>query len=255
MRKVLLLLFFIIVPILNLKAQDECCGLGSIMGMLVQTGVSGGYGIQNFNAEGLNHYIDVYNQNTPGLQSKMNSFGDAKGYKVGLNIVQFLVNKWVIGLRFHYQWIKEKNSSEALVDNGKAKREYELSLSQLALGFTLSYYLGRNFDLKILDIMATSNGANLVDKYVAAEESIERKLKNPGSTIGLNAGAGFTVYLIPPYIGIETTAGYSFLKVNSLDMEGGRSITRDENSNVPMSNFIKSGGFFAFAQLNLAIPF
>lgn len=259
MKKVLLFVILVMIPILNLRAQDECCGLGSMMGMLVQTGISGGYGIQNFNAEGLNHYIDVYNLDNPNLQTKMNSFDNVKGYKVGLNIVQFLINKWVIGFRFHYLWAKATNNSEAAIIindvSSNATREYELNLTQLGLGFTISYFLGKHFDLKLIDIMATSNGANMIDKYKDDLVTTEVRLKNPSSTIGLNAGAGFTVYLIPPYIGIETTAGYSFMKLNYLDYESGGSLKKDENSVERMSNFIKSGGFFAFAQLNLAIPF
>ena len=255
MNRVLLFLFLLNIFLIDLEAQDECCGLGSIMGMLVQTGISGGYGIQNYNAEGLNQYINIFNRNRPELQTKMGNFGEAKGYKVGLNIVQFLVNKWVIGLRFHYQWTKEKNNSEAITPNGKVISEFELNVTQLALGFTLSYYIGKYFDVKILDIMATSNAANMMNRYRDDLVSTELKLKTPSSSIGLNTGAGFTVYILPPYIGIETTAGYSFLKVNSIAFESGGALTKNESTAEPMSNFISSGGFFAFAQLNLAIPF
>jgi len=141
-----------------------------------------------------------------------------------------------------------------LITNGNAVREYELTLTQLGLGFTLSYYLGKNFDLKIMDIMATTNGASMINRFKDVNSSTEQKLKNPTNSFGVNAGAGFVFYILPPYISIETTAGYSLLSIDGMDFENGGSLSVDEDSGQMMSNFIKSGGFFAFAQLNLAIP-
>ena len=39
------------------KAQDDCCGVGSIFSSLIQSGIFGGYGIQMYDAKGLNEVL------------------------------------------------------------------------------------------------------------------------------------------------------------------------------------------------------
>jgi hypothetical protein len=39
-----------------------------------------------------------------------------------------------------------------------------------------------------------------------------------------------------------------------MQFESGQYLSQNENSNELMENFIDGGGFFAFAQLNIAIP-
>jgi len=41
------------------KAQDDCCGLGSIFSSVLQSGIFGGYGFQQYSAEGWNDYVST----------------------------------------------------------------------------------------------------------------------------------------------------------------------------------------------------
>ena len=55
---------FVIVLLSNtslVKAQSACCGLDILGGMLLESGIYGGYGAQQFSATGFNDYIKVYN--------------------------------------------------------------------------------------------------------------------------------------------------------------------------------------------------
>jgi len=64
-----------------LKAQNDCCGLGSIFKSMVQSGIFGGYGMQQFSANGLNEVL------TSDVRFKY--FGTAWGWRAGANVLGF----------------------------------------------------------------------------------------------------------------------------------------------------------------------
>ena len=241
----------------SIRAQDDCCGVGSIMGMLFNSGIYGGYGIQMYSAEGLNHYIDVYNsKRTATLTKQMEDFGQVKGFRVGANIFQFLIDDILFGMKVSYQWMKEENEARAnLTTGGTARREYDLTLKQFDIGMSFAYYASRHFDIKIADVFITWNSADFVNRLVELNNTTEQKLTNPENTIGFNAATGLTFYPLPPYISLEATVGYAFFSIDEMQFESGSLLQVDEDTPEAMTNFIDSGGLYAFIQLNLAIPF
>jgi len=239
-----------------IKAQSACCGLDILGGMLLESGVSGGYGFQQFSATGLNDYIKVYNQNRPALTKKMKEFGFAHGWKIGANLFQIQNDNTLIGLNVFYQQTKQVNEATASVNNVTARREYDLTLISYGIGMSYSYVINKHFDYKIIDLKFDWNKAKLVNKYTEGTNSpTEEKLENPDAAIGGKVSTGLLYYPFPPYISLEIIGGYSYFAIDEMQFETTKQfLAKNENSFEQMDNFIDGGGFFAFAQLNIAIP-
>jgi len=250
MKKSIAILFiFILVSISLTKtyAQDDCFGLGSIFSSILYSGIHGGYGFQQFSAEGFNNSNKAFNEDpSRNFSEKMDEFGTAAGFKFGINLFQFLVDDWIIGMKLSYHILKEQHeSTENLAAGGTAITEYELTYYSFHAGLSFAYYISKHLDLKIADLMLTFNSADLEYRFNQTNQpAIEQELSSFNNPIGFNASTGLTFYIIPPYIAIEGTIGYSFFSID--EMRGsGNAIT----------NFIDGGGLYAFAQLNIAIPF
>lgn len=241
----------------NSKAQEDCCGVGSIFSMLVQSGIQGGYGLQQYSAAGWNHYVDVYNEKrTETLTKKMDNFGTAMGFKIGANIIRIQQEDILFDVKLAYSWMKEINEATAdLPTGGSAKREYELKLGTFGFGFGISYVLNRHFDIKILDAMVTWTSTDLINKYTDVSSSTEQKLSSPESSVGGSIATGLVFYPLPPYVSIEANVGYSLFSIDEMRFDDQSSLQVDENTSELMTNFIDGGGLFAFIQLNVAVPF
>ena len=161
------------------------------------------------------------------------------------------------GFNFFYQQTKEIHSANVTsINNIPSEREYSLTLISYGLGFSVSYILNKSFDFKIADLKVNWNNAKLVNKFTeGTNASNEEILKNPDANIGGSVSAGFLYYPFPPYISLEIIGGYSYFTIDEMEFENtGQYLASTENSNEKMENFIDGGGFFAFAQLNIAIP-
>lgn len=240
-----------------IKAQSACFGLDFLAGMLLESGVYGGYGAQQFSAAGLNDYIKVYNQNRPALTKKMDEFGFAHGWRAGANLLNVQDENMLYGLNIFYQQMKEKNEATAtLINNVPAKREYDLTLISYGFGISFSYILSNSFDFKIADVKMSWNNAKLLNKYTeGTNAATEEVLKNPEANIGGQIATGLVYYPFPPYVSLEVNVGYSYFTIDEMQFESSQLyLARNENSNEKMDNFIDGGGFFGFAQLNIAIP-
>lgn len=242
----------------SLFAQGSaCCGLDYMAGFLLESGVYGGYGVQQFSATGFNDYIKVYNNNRPALTKKMDEFGFVHGWRVGANILNIQDDNMLYGLNIFYQQTKETHGATATLANDiTAKREYDLTLISYGFGISFSYVLSNSFDFKIADVKMNWNNAKLVNRYTeGTNPATEEILKNPDANIGGQISTGLVYYPFPPYISFEVDAGYSYFQINEMQFEtSAQFLAKNENSGEKMENFIDGGGFFAFAQLNVAIP-
>lgn len=253
---VVLFVFVLFLSSSLIKAQSACCGLDIVGGMLLESGIYGGYGIQQFSATGFNDYIKVYNENRPALTDKMDEFGFSHGWKVGANILQFQDDDMLYGLNFFYQQTQEKHEATASLTNDiQAKREYALTLISYGFGVSFAYVMSNSFDFKIADVKVNWNKAKLVNKYSeGTNPTTEQVLKDPEASIGGQISTGIVYYPFPPYISLEANVGYSYFTIDQMQFESGQYLVQNENSTEQMENFIDGGGFFAFAQLNIAIP-
>jgi hypothetical protein len=239
-----------------INAQSACCGLDILGGMLLESGVYGGYGAQQFTAKGLNGLVNNYNTQSKVTQ-KMDEFGFAHGWRVGANMLQFQDDNMLYGLNFFYQQLQQKQeASETSINNVVGKREYALTLISYGIGISFSYVINKSFDFKIADIKVNWNNAKLINKYTEGTNApTEEILKNPEANIGGQISTGIVYYPFPPYVSLEANVGYSYFTIDEMQFETSKQfLASSENSNEKMDNFIDGGGFFGFAQLNIAIP-
>lgn len=259
MKKLFIVLFVSVIFLgsSNLMAQGSaCCGLDYMAGFLLESGVYGGYGIQQFSAKGFNDYIKVYNDNRPALTKKMDDFGFSHGWRAGANVLQFQDDDMLYGLNIFYQQTQEKHEATATLTNDiPAKREYALTLTSYGFGISFAYVMSSSFDFKIADVKMNWNKAKLVNRYSeGTNPTTEQTLKSPEASIGGQISTGIVYYPFPPYVSLEANVGYSYFTIDQMQFDSGQYLLQNENSSEQMENFIDNGGFFAFAQLNIAIP-
>lgn len=232
----------IILFTLPAKAQDDCCGMGSIFSSILGSGVFGGYGFQQFSAEGLNGLITA----NPILDENFEDFGFAHGWRAGANIIGIRQDDILATFKVYYQSVKELQEA----GSGNETQELELKINSWSLGLGLSYVVNDNFDIRLLDALMTFNSAELTnDIHSVSGGDSKQEFESTESNLGFSFDAGFVYYPFPPYIAIEAIGGYSLFAIETMrDKED----FEDLETN---GDFIDGGGFFAFAVLTIGIPF
>ena len=160
------MLFAFSVP--DVSAQDDCCGMGSIFSSLLQSGIFGGYGIQQYSAGGWNEII----QNTPGLVENFEDFGFAHGWMVGANVIQVRHEDLLVGIKFYFQSFTENQQATGTYEGEEATQEFDLKINNWNLGLSLSYILNNNFDLRIMDVYMTFPSSTLKNEISTASTSV-----------------------------------------------------------------------------------
>jgi hypothetical protein len=234
---------------------QECCGMEYCVGFVLYSGVNGGYGVQQYSATGFNDYIKYYNKKrTSTLTKQMDEFGFAKGFTIGGKFFQYEADRILFSMKFIYNAMDELHYATA----STGKREYELKLTTLGLGFNVSKVISKSFDFKIADVFLTFNSAKLFNRFISntnSSQNTEQELKSPESSIGGIYSAGVVFYPLPPFLSFEINVGYSYFTINEMEFSNGSSLAKNEDSNLAMDNFISGGGFFANATIQIAIPF
>lgn len=245
MQNSLRTLLFSCIIILNsspILAQDDCCGMGSIFSSLLQSGIFGGYGFQQYSAEGLNGLTSA----NPILAENFKDFGFAHGWRAGANIIGIRRDDLLATFKVYYQSVKELQEA----GTGDETQDLELELNSWALGLGLSYIVNNNFDIRILDALMTFNSSNLTnDIHSVSGGDSKQEFESTESNIGFSFDAGLVYYPFPPYIAIEAIGGYSFFAIETM---------RDKEDFIDLEtngDFIDGGGFFAAAVLTIGIPF
>jgi hypothetical protein len=225
----------------TLKAQNDCCGLGSIFQSMVQSGLFGGYGMQQFSAKGLNEVIpqDV------GFKD----FGTAWGWRAGANILGFRQNDMLVAFKFYYQSMTEKQERTGDTNGDPFTQELKLNLNQFDLGMSFSYILNSSFDFRVIDVYISWTSAKLTNSFTSANPPADDIYKSTSSDIGFTFDTGIVWYPFPPYLSLGILGGYSIFTVDKLRLEEGSSSLTEINDTVD------GGGFFAMAVLTIGIPF
>ncbi len=237
----ILILFFSTGPV---KAQDDCCGIGSLFQSMFQSGIFGGYGYQQFSAKGLNGVI----RNNPDLEQNFSDFGSAWGWRVGANVFGFRSNDIIMALKLYFQSFIEKQEAAGIYNGADATQELKLKLSNFNLGISMSYFLGPNFDIRIFDALVTWTSADFTNTIRTSSEEIKTEHKSTDTNIGFTANTGLVYYPLPPYIAIELLVGYSYFAVEKVADPNGVNFSS-------AGDFIDGGGFFGVAVLTVGIPF
>lgn len=247
-RKILLVLLIInSYTLLNAQSFGFGC-LGFVGGY-------GGYNVQSFDADGFNDYIKVYNDiREDSLASPMNSFGKAKGYRVGINFFRAKFTGVILTAKGFYQSLKEKHESLEKFQTGFKNTEFDLALKNWGLGVDLGIPVTKSLSWKIVDGALHFNTVSLksTENFPGAETDIKKYSSE--STLGYSVGTGFILSIIEGYLSIEGTAAYTDISIGKMKLDEFTYLTKNENTTEVMENFIESGGFSALIQLNIGFP-
>lgn len=240
---------FLIVHIPNVQAQSFGFGcLGFVGGY-------GGYSIQNFNPTGLNDYITIYNDlRGDSLTSPMDKFGNATGYRVGINFFRAKFTGVILTAKGFYQSLKEKHESLERFQTGIKNTTFDLALKNWGVGVDLGIPVTRSLSWKIVDGAVHFNNVSLTSTENFPGADTEVKKYNSESTLGYSVGTGFIYSIVEGYISIEGSAGYTVLSIDKMKIDELTFLTKNENTTDVMDNFIEAGGFSALIQLNIGFP-
>jgi hypothetical protein len=247
--KFLFILFFLFA---RNDIYPQSCGFGCF-GL---SGFYGGYTYQQYNAEGLNAYLDFLNSPASSLKPiKIDEFKAATGFRVGANLFRFNYKNFLVSIKGYYQFLKEEHSFSEKVDNIETTAKLSLKLNYWGAGFDLGYSTFDFLDLKLIDAQVTFNSGNLnISSNFQNSKNTEVSYKNDNNITGYSIGCGFILKLADDYLSIETTAGYSNFNINNLSDDKDNLILGENTQLVKGKDFIKAGGLFITAQLNVGIP-
>jgi hypothetical protein len=208
---------------------------------MVQSGIFGGYGMQQYSAAGLNNVLPQ--------DAGFKDFGTAWGWRAGANILGFRQNDFLVTLKFYFQSTTEKQDRTGEENGEPFTQELKLLINQWDLGMSFSYVISKNFDFRIADILISWTSAELRNSFTTADPPPDDVYKSPSSNTGFTFDTGIVWYPFPPYLALEILGGYAIFTVDELVLEEGSSDLTE------ITNPIDGGGFFAMAVLTIGIPF
>jgi hypothetical protein len=227
-------------------------------GCLGFVGGYGGYTYQQFDAAGLNGYVNLFNQ-LSNADQKLSEFKYATGYRVGLNFFRATFKGgFIFTAKGYYQSLGKKNTTSYQVNEGQVNTAWDLDLKNWAVGFDLGIDITKHFSWKILDGAIHFNKITLTETNNFPGDSEVEKYKNDTGEIGYSVGTGVIIAIIKDYISIEGLAGYTFITIDEVRNEEGipfgNWVIPLNIAPPPDNKFIDSGGFTAVVQLNVGFP-
>jgi hypothetical protein len=246
-----LLLFLVITVIKTPLVMGQSFGFGCL-GLV---GGFGGYSYQKYQPTGFNDYIAEFNDiRSDSIRSPMEKFGSAHGFRVGINFFRADLQGLILTTKGFYQFLSEKHSAEVQSSAGHSNYNYELKINNWGLGVDLGTSITQAFSWKVIDASFLFNNIRLIDhKNFPGGYTQVNEYKNE-STVGYTIGTGFIYSLVEGYISVEGLIGYTQIIIKTMNLDDGTELTINENSAVPMSNFIDNGGFIAVIQMNIGFP-
>ncbi len=240
-----IILIFTLLIIFNFESNSQTCGFGCFgLG-----GFYAGYGIQNYNAGGLNNYFVQLRMNNPKISRPVSEFKSASGFRIGANFFRTKYSGFLFTAKGFYQFSKEENHTFQNIEDNSVKRNFVLDLNYWGLGFDIGHSFIPFVDWKIIDASMNFHSADFYDQIETVQFQ-EKQYSNSKLSLGFSIGTGFVIRLLQHYISIESTAGYSRFSFSNFYDEN--NVPLIENSND--KNLIEGGGFFGIIQLNVGIP-
>ncbi|MEG8947204.1 hypothetical protein [Rosettibacter firmus] len=247
MRKILLIILTLILFKINLYPQTfgfGCLGLSGFYAGITQ---------QEYESKGITEYLFPESINNPDLHTDFN-FKKATGYRVGANIFRAKFSKVFITAKGYYQFLKESHNRQIYTDiNGERNYKYELSMNHWGVGLDLGFPIFSLLDFKLLEGHVTFMNPEFSTEELDVNNNIlnENKLTTDKVRIGYFVGSGIIVHLIPDYVSIEATAGYSFYLIEKFyDDNKNIVIPVQDSKNYP----VNKSKFSATLQLNVGFP-
>jgi len=238
-------IFFLLLSISSF-AQAQTFGFGCL-------GFVGGYGgftYQQYNAAGLNDYLEFFNQ-LENTIDPVDEFTYATGYRVGLNLFRATFeNGIIVTAKGFYQYLSKKNKGTVGVGVNDDNYSMDLTFKNWSIGFDVGWQFTNVVSWKILDGSLNFNNATLTQTTDLPGETIVNKYKSDSGVFGYSIGTGIIVAIIKDYVSIEGLAGYSQVVIDNVYNENGEPFL---GSNYK-EKFIDSGGFSAVIQINVGFP-
>ncbi len=221
-------------------------------GCLGLSGFYAGITQQEYESKGIREYLFPESINNPEFNFKFD-FKKATGYRVGANIFRAKFSKAFITAKGYYQFLKETHNR--IINNGVNEESYiyTLSMNHWGVGLDLGFPIFSIIDFKFLEGHVTFINPEFSTEVLDVNNNIigENKITTDKIKIGYFLGSGFIIHLIPDYVSVEATAGYSFFVVEKL---------YDENKNIVIpveasyNHAINKSKFSATVQLNVGFP-
>jgi len=232
--------------------QSQTFGFGCL-------GFVGGYGgftYQEYNAKGLNEFVQQFNEaKASTLQSDLNEFKYATGYRVGINIFRAsFEGGFMVTAKGYYQSLGQKSEVTENIPEGISNYSFDLDLKNWAIGFDVGINLTSGISWKILDGAVHFNKVKLTNTVNKPGYTEIHKFISDENVFGYSVGTGFIVYIVKDYISIEGLAGYTGLTIDEMKLEDETTFSPEPLNTQKSVKFIDSGGFTAVVQLNVGFP-
>lgn len=222
-------------------SMAQTCGFGC----LGLSGAFGGYAIQSYETEGLNNYLNT----RPGFDGSDMKFGDAKGFRIGGNIVRAKFDGYFLTLKGFYQFLsEEKEAQSASVRN--VTDTYSLEACYWGIAVDVGIPANDFIDIKLMDGGVSLLQTDFEERQTSQNSEISyTKYENDGSDLGYFIGSGLIVHLVSDYVTLEGTAYYSVMNVSNLIDDSGNKLLEEGSADA-----ISKGGFSFIVQLNIGFP-
>ncbi len=251
MRQSQIKYLIIILTILTFSnVSSQTCGFGC----LGLSGVYGGYSIQQYDADGLNNYLNM-DAISFSTQQQFN-FNQASGIKLGINFIRADYPDFFFTFKGFYQFLSEEQNLE--FDEGfGAEKSYEtkLEMNNWGIGLDFGIPLYSFIDLKIIEgemkFFSPKLSMKTYNNPISSSTVVEDTYTADNVKMGFSVGSGLIFNIVEDYVSIEVTGMYTFLEIDNLTSDA-------DGTPIPLENndtqFISKGGLQAFIQVNVGIP-
>jgi hypothetical protein len=238
---------FYIILIISLVSINSINGQTFGFGCLGLSGFYAGFTKQQYNADGLNQFI---NSKFFTASNKIN-FKEGSGYRIGANLFRAKFEGFFISAKGYYQFLKETHEMKESSTSNSAKDKFTLNMNHWGVAIDFGIPIISFIDLKLLEGGVHFYNVDFNHQYYLNDIiQNEKKYELEKTSVSYFIGSGLIVHLIPDYISIEGTAAYSFIKYEKLISKDGSTIPILVDGKIPFDK----GGFSATVQLNIGFP-
>ncbi len=248
--------FFLITSFI-LYANNYLNAQGTLgFGCLGLVGGFAGYEIQDFQPEGLNNYVNDFNLlYKDSIDAPFRSFGDTRGFRIGLNLFRRDVGGMILTFKTFYRSLSQKNEAKILSSSGSSIYTLDYRSTSFAFGADIGTPISRMIDWKILDVSILFTNIRLTKtSSIPGSLSSLTQANSVDNIYGYSAGTGFILGIVPGYITFETTLAYTQNLVKRLQFDDGTFFSLLSNGAV-IEETVAKGGLNVILQLNIGFPF
>jgi len=195
--------------LLNSSVRSQTFGFGCL-------GFFWGYGgivYQEYNAKGLNNFVNLFNEmhsttlemNSNILDDPLQEYYGAVGYRVGINFFRATWESgFILTAKGYYQSIsRTRETTETRWGwDGTTNYEFELELKNWAVGIDFGYAITTFLSWKIIDGLVHFNNVLLTNTVDSPDGTIVNKYKSEPGVFGYSVGTGIIFSIVKDYISL-----------------------------------------------------